>query len=169
MERDTSLPPRPCLRRHQVRDRNITRVQLAGHAQVKIGRIGENGQVGLDAAPRRPAICDIRHGCGADGRHFEQSDHRQTGSVDDSFDPCGTQAGSRAAEEIEHPARRGGVLRPPARRRDRQTPLPPTPECFAASFSSILQWRSAGCSAPVTIEPPECPMTPNGPKRPWKN
>ena len=91
--------PGPDLGGDQVVDRDVAAVELGGDAEVKIGRIGDDGEDGAAAGgfAEELAVFAVDFRNVADD--LDEADDAELGGIDDGFDAGGLHAGSGAAEE----------------------------------------------------------------------
>jgi hypothetical protein len=98
---DAALTPGPGLWGHQVNHGDTLLAQAAGHAEVEVGGIGKDGQIGLLAPGRRQQFFELTVDARQVCDDFHQADHAEFFGVDHGTDPGGQHPRLRAAEEIE--------------------------------------------------------------------
>ena len=99
-ERDTPFAPGPDLRRDQVNHRNPLPFQLAGQAEMEIGAIGQDGELGAFPPGGFDQLAELAVDAGNLAKHLDQADHGERGGVDDGTHASAAHAGSCTSEEI---------------------------------------------------------------------
>ena len=116
---------------------NVASMELAGDAQMEIGRIGQQSPDRVGVRRRQLAVCGIRDECGADAQPLPAIRPLPDWRNRLRFRRRRRADADRCSRKIAHRATRGVILRPPAQRKDLPRLRPPTRECYAASILSV--------------------------------
>ena len=97
--RNTPFAPGPNLWRDQISDRDVPGMQLFSDAQVKIGRIGQESEIGLARRGGGQQLSIFAVDSRQVRNHFQQTYDGKAGGIHNGFDARRPQPGACATEE----------------------------------------------------------------------
>src|ERR1700733_6586281 len=90
---DAARSPSPCLRCNEIDHRDALAVQMSGQAKVKVGRVGQDGNLRLLFWNRADQLAELAEDARNVTQNLDQADHGDGAHIDDGTDAGGLHAG----------------------------------------------------------------------------